>query len=89
MVQEAGGRWGDGGWDHWGPHGVTRRGGLQPGWGCIVVVVMHGGRLLPLGSQEDRGNPLWVLSTVHTLARFYRDKGCALGPPFSLCLLSN
>lgn len=68
--QEAGGRWKGSGRDHHGPCGVTSQrarcwDGLQGGWGRVVVVVMHGGRLPPLGSQEDKGSPLQVLSTAH------------------------
>lgn len=67
--QEAGGRWKGSGRDYHGPRGVTSQrarcwDGLQGGWERVVVVVMHGGWLPPLGSQEDKGSPLQVLSTA-------------------------
>lgn len=69
--QEAGGGWEGGGRDHRGPPGVPGQGarcwdGLQGGWGRVVVVVVHGGRLLPLGSREDKGPAVGPQHSPHT-----------------------
>lgn len=82
--QEAGSRREGSGGDHRGPRGITRRGarsgaGLQRGCGRVVVMVVHRGRLLPLGSQDGGASPLRVLSMTHTRT-FQRAPGCSWAP---------